>query len=184
MLRERCRSSPRSRCGNGDRALGVGMTRSTCGIITILGLIGSPVGAQSAPPASPHVIVVHMVERLPYGIAFDPIRVTAQLGDTVRFVQLGGMPHNVEFRSVPTAAAAVLCPKCGTALATTPATTAARVAVPSSDNFRVQEALRASLAPRYELLQPLGHGGMGSVFLARETALKRLVAVKVLWPYL
>jgi len=45
-----------------------------------------------------------MVERLPYGIAFDPIRVTAQLGDTVRFVQLGGMPHNVEFRSVPTAA--------------------------------------------------------------------------------
>ncbi|PYP26623.1 MAG: hypothetical protein DMD55_10245 [Gemmatimonadetes bacterium] len=104
MLRGRCRSSPRSRCGNGDRALGVGMTRSTCGIITILGLIGSPVGAQSAPPASPHVIVVHMVERLPYGIAFDPIRVTAQLGDTVRFVQLGGMPHNVEFRSVPTAA--------------------------------------------------------------------------------
>ena len=83
-----------------------------------------------------------------------------------------------------TAADAVFCPKCGTALATTPATTAARVAVPSSDTFRVQEALRASLAPRYELLQPLGHGGMGSVFLARETALKRLVAVKVLWPYL
>src|SRR6058998_1244084 len=104
MLRGRCRSSPRSRCGNGDRALGVGMTRSTCGIITILGLIGSPVGAQSAPPASPHVIVVHMVERLPYGIAFYPFRVTARLGDTLWLVQLGVIPHNVEFRRGPTAA--------------------------------------------------------------------------------
>jgi len=80
------------------------VARSTGWIITLLGLIGSPAGAQAAPPASPRVIVVHMVERLPYGIAFDTIRVTAQLGDTVRFVQLGGMPHNVEFRSVPTAA--------------------------------------------------------------------------------
>src|SRR5437867_11679499 len=100
MLRGRCRSSPRSRCGNGDRALGVGMARSTCGIITILGLIGSPAGAQSAPPASPHVIVVHLVERLPYGIAFDPIRVTAQLGDTLRVVQPGGMPHHGSLRWV------------------------------------------------------------------------------------
>src|SRR5436189_5403728 len=83
-----------------------------------------------------------------------------------------------------TAADAVFCPKCGTALATTPATTAARVAVPSSDNFRVQEALRASLAPRYEFLQPLGRGGMDSVCLPRETAPTRLAAVKVMLPYL
>jgi len=49
------------------------------------------------------VIVVQMVERVPYGIAFDPIRVHAQPGDTVRFVQAGRMPHNVEFKSVPAA---------------------------------------------------------------------------------
>src|SRR5437773_12412343 len=83
-----------------------------------------------------------------------------------------------------TAADAVFCPKCGTALSTTPATTAARVAVPSSANFRVPEALRASLAPRYGLLQPLGQGGMAWARLARETARKRRAAGHVVWSYL
>ena len=76
-------------------------------VAAVIGCLGSPGGAQSAPPAPParpRVIVVRMVERVPYGIAFDPVRVTAQPGDTVRFVQAGGMPHNVEFRSVPAAA--------------------------------------------------------------------------------
>lgn len=43
---------------------------------------------------------------------------------------------------------------------------------------RVAEALAAE----YELLRPLGRGGMAIVFLARERALKRLVAIKVLDP--
>jgi len=75
-------------------------------VAALIGCLGSPVGAQSPPPppARPRVIVVRMVERVPYGIAFDPVRVSAQPGDTVRFVQAGGMPHNVEFRSVPMAA--------------------------------------------------------------------------------
>jgi plastocyanin len=85
-------------------------------VALLIGCLGSPVGAQSAPPAPPaspapppsptppRVIVVRMVERVPYGIAFEPARVRAQAGDTVRFVQAGGLPHNVEFRSIPAAA--------------------------------------------------------------------------------
>lgn len=77
--------------------------RMVFGIATVPFSRGSLLGAQSAPAARPHLIVVRMVERLPYGIAFDPIRVRVQRGDTVRFVQSGGMPHYVEFRSVPKA---------------------------------------------------------------------------------
>src|SRR5207253_10801013 len=76
--------------------------------VAILSCIGKPVGAQSAPPAPPppvppRVTVVRMVERVPYGIAFEPARVTALPGDTVRFVQARRMPHNVEFRRIPPA---------------------------------------------------------------------------------
>jgi plastocyanin len=59
-----------------------------------------------APPAtaSPRLHLVAMVERGQYGIAFDPQRTTAALGDTVRFVQQGALPHNVMFRSFPSGA--------------------------------------------------------------------------------
>jgi serine/threonine protein kinase len=48
----------------------------------------------------------------------------------------------------------------------------------------LEEQLRDELAPRLEVLRLLGRGSMASVFLAREAALRRLVAVKVLSPEL
>lgn len=44
------------------------------------------------------------------------------------------------------------------------------------------ERVRAALRADYEVIRLLGQGGMASVFLARERALKRLVAIKVLDP--
>jgi hypothetical protein len=44
------------------------------------------------------------------------------------------------------------------------------------------ERVRSALAPHYEVERMLGAGGMGVVFLARDTRLDRLVAIKVLRP--
>ena len=46
------------------------------------------------------------------------------------------------------------------------------------------DRLRANLAPDYEVQRELGAGGMGTVFLARDVALDRYVAIKVLRPEL
>jgi serine/threonine protein kinase len=45
-------------------------------------------------------------------------------------------------------------------------------------------ALETALGQQYEIVRPLGHGGMGTVYLARERALERFVAIKVLRPEL
>ena len=52
------------------------------------------------------------------------------------------------------------------------------------DVAAIRDELARALAPRYEVRELLGRGAMGLVFQARETELRRLVAVKVLSPVL
>ena len=42
--------------------------------------------------------------------------------------------------------------------------------------------LESALGAQYDVVRPLGHGGMGAVYLAWERALERFVAIKVLRP--
>lgn len=57
-----------------------------------------PARGQGDPPG---VVVVEMIDKSPTEFAFEPARITVQPGDTVRFVQKGAMPHNVEFKGAP-----------------------------------------------------------------------------------
>jgi serine/threonine-protein kinase len=48
----------------------------------------------------------------------------------------------------------------------------------------LQRMLESALGHQYEIVRPLGQGGMGAVYLARERSLERFVAIKVLRPEL
>jgi predicted Ser/Thr protein kinase len=61
------------------------------------------------------------------------------------------------------------CPKCGTA-----------AAEPVADTDPLRETLKVALGTQYQVERLLGRGGMGAVYLAREMALDREVAIKVL----
>ncbi len=48
----------------------------------------------------------------------------------------------------------------------------------------LQRMLESAIGQQYEIVRPLGQGGMGAVYLARERSLERFVAIKVLRPEL
>ncbi|UCC49302.1 MAG: protein kinase, partial [Gemmatimonadota bacterium] len=81
--------------------------------------------------------------------------------------------------STPLPEGSKYCNECGTPV---PGQVAPRWANGYPTDLR--QALQMATAGEYEIHHELGRGGMGSVFLAREIGLDRLVAIKVLPPSL
>jgi serine/threonine-protein kinase len=54
----------------------------------------------------------------------------------------------------------------------------------AAQDATLRATLDATLGQQYEIVRSLGYGGMGTVYLARERALERYVAIKVLRPEL
>jgi plastocyanin len=68
----------------------------------LLAAASAPALGQSATSAPPHLIVVKLVQKggpMPY--AFDPLQVTVQRGDTIRFLNDVAVMHNVHFKAHP-----------------------------------------------------------------------------------
>ncbi len=76
------------------RATTVGMAMLLVGLVA-----AAPVHAD--PGKGGHLVVVKMVDQGGGTYRFDPATVTVQPGDTVRWLETSGAPHNVQFDKWP-----------------------------------------------------------------------------------
>ncbi len=76
------------------------------------------------------------------------------------------------------------CPSCGSEQGATGGSTAETVVVPASMERITADRLTEATTGEFEILERVGHGAMGSVYLARDVALSRRVAIKVISPQL
>lgn len=57
--------------------------------------------SQAVAQASPHLVLVKMVDKPNAQFGFEPATIVAGRGDTVRFLQSSTAPHNVHFTKTP-----------------------------------------------------------------------------------
>ena len=74
-------------------------------LILLLPVLGTSLATAAwrpvDPPKAGKLVTVRMVDFSPTKYRFEPAVIRAASGDTIRFVQTGVMPHNVDFRTLP-----------------------------------------------------------------------------------